>query len=203
LYARYSTDLQKDKSIEDQIAVCRAHAACNGYEVVAIFQDRAASGASVHGRPGIQELIKAAHDKQFAAVITESLSRIGRDQEERHGIRKRLNFQGIDLVTPTDGVVTPMVDGLRAIIDQQYLDDLKTMIRRGMAGLVREGKSAGGRCYGYRPLHRFENGEVIRGDLEIIGSEAEVVGRIFHEYVDGRTPRQIAHDLNRDCVAPR
>jgi len=202
IYARYSTDLQKDKSIEDQIALCRAYAERNGYEVVATFEDRAASGASVYGRPGIQSLIKAARNGEFKAVITESLSRIGRDQEERHGIRKRLNFQGIDLVTPTDGVVTPMVDRLRAIIDQQYLDDLKGMIRRGMSGLIRNGKSAGGRCYGYRPRQRFENGEVVRGDLDIVETEAEVVRRIFQEYVGGRTPRQIARDLNRDCLAP-
>ena len=71
-----------------------------------------------------------------------------------------------------------------------------------MSGLVRAGKSAGGRCYGYRPLPRFESGEVIRGDLEIVEAEAGIVRRIFQEYVDGHTPRQIAHDLNRDCIAP-
>jgi site-specific DNA recombinase len=202
VYARYSTDLQKDKSIEDQVAVCRAYAARNGYTIVVTFEDRATSGASIYGRSGIQRLLKAAHNRQFSAVIAESLSRIGRDQEDRAFIRKRLNFEGIDLVTPTDGVVTPMVDGMRAIIDEQYLDDLKRMIRRGMSGLVRAGKNAGGRCYGYRPRHHFENGEVIRGDLEIVESEAEVVRRIFSEYLEGRTPRQIAHDLNRDRVAP-
>ena len=202
VYARYSTDLQKDQSIEDQIAVCRAYAERHGYYVVEVFEDRAASGASIHGRPGIHKLIQAANNKQFEAVVSENLSRIGRDQEDRHGIRKRLNFQGVDLITPTDGVVTPMMDGLRGIIDQQYLDDLKGMIRRGMSGLIRNGKSAGGRCYGYRPLPKFENGEVVRGDLEIVEAEAEVVRQIFREFVTGRTPRQIAHDLNRGHIAP-
>jgi site-specific DNA recombinase len=107
VYARYSTDLQKDKSIEDQVAVCRAYAARNGYTIVVTFEDRATSGASIYGRSGIQRLLKAAHNRQFSAVIAESLSRIGRDQEDRAFIRKRLNFEGIDLVTPTDGVVTP------------------------------------------------------------------------------------------------
>jgi DNA invertase Pin-like site-specific DNA recombinase len=202
IYARYSTDMQKDRSIADQIAVCRSCAQRHGYHVVEVFEDRAASGASIHGRPGIQKLIQAAKNKQFEAVISENLSRIGRDLEDRHGIRKRLNYQGVDLITPTDGVVTPMVDGLRGIIDQQFLDDLKTVIRRGMAGRVRAGKSAGGRCYGYRPTRRLENGELIRGDLEIVEAEADVVRRIVREYVNGRTPRQIAHDLNRDLIAP-
>jgi DNA invertase Pin-like site-specific DNA recombinase len=202
IYARYSTDLQKDRSIADQIAVCRSYAERHGYHVVEVFEDRAASGASIHGRPGIQKLIQAVKNKQFEAVISENLSRIGRDQEDRHGIRKRLNYQGVDLITPIDGVVSPLVDGLRGIIDQQFLDDLKGMIRRGMSGLIRNGKSAGGRCYGYRPSPKFENGEVIRGDLEIVEVEAEVVRQIFREFVSGRTPRQIAHDLNRDHIAP-
>src|SRR5262245_30066290 len=91
IYARYSTALQNDKSIEDQIAVCRAYAARNGYQIVMTpFEDRAASGASMHGRPGLAKLMKAATDQQFAAVITESLSRIGRDQEDRHHIHKQL-----------------------------------------------------------------------------------------------------------------
>jgi len=202
VYARYSTDLQNDQSIADQITLCAGYAERNGYRVVNTFEDRAVSGASIHGRSGIQALMRAAFDRQFDAVITETLSRIGRNQEERHYIRNRLNFQGVDLITPSDGIVTAMVDGMRGIIDEQYLTDLKGTIRRGMAGLVRQGKSAGGRCYGYRPAHRIESGEVIRGDLEIVEAEAEVVRRIFREYADGRTPRKIAHDLNRDAITP-
>jgi predicted site-specific integrase-resolvase len=63
IYARYSTDLQKDRSIADQIAVCRSYAERHGYHVVEVFEDRAASGASIHGRPGIQKLIQAVKNK--------------------------------------------------------------------------------------------------------------------------------------------
>jgi DNA invertase Pin-like site-specific DNA recombinase len=202
IYARYSSDLQSDKSIEDQVALCRAYGQRNGYRVVATFEDRAVSGASIHGRPGIQALMQTATDQKFDAVIAESLSRIGRDQEDRHRIHKQLAFRDIDLITPSDGIVTPMINGIRGIIDQQFLDDQKRATRRGMEGVVRGGKSAGGRCYGYRPAPRLENGEIVRGDLEIVAAEADVIRRIFREYVDGRTPRQIAHGLNRDHIAP-
>lgn len=198
LYARYSTDQSNDRSIEDQLTTCREYAARNGYTIVATFEDRAASGASIHGRPGMQSLLRLAPARTFDFVLVELLSRVGRDQADRHAIRRDLKFHDVDLVTPTDGVVTPMVDGLRAIIDSQYLDDLKIMVRRGMAGVVRDGRHAGGRAYGYRPIP----GQL--GELEIVEAEAAIVRRIFADYVAGKVPREIAADLNRERVpAPR
>ena len=75
-------------------------------------------------------------------------------------------------MTPADGVVTPLVDSIRAVIDSQYLDDLKVMVRRGMAGVVREGRHAGGRAYGYRAILGRP------GELEVIPEEKEIVRRI-------------------------
>ncbi len=53
IYARYSSDNQRDTSIEDQIAVCRRYADRQGWTVVDWYADRAISGASLL-RPGIQ-----------------------------------------------------------------------------------------------------------------------------------------------------
>src|ERR1051326_296201 len=57
IYARYSTDLQSDKSIEDQVAMCTAYAERSGLDVVATYVDRAVSGASLHRRVGMIELL--------------------------------------------------------------------------------------------------------------------------------------------------
>ena len=75
-------------------------------------------------------------------------------------------------------------------------EDSAKKVRRGMAGVVRAGRHAGGRPYGYRvvPGHC--------GELKVIEEEAEVVRRIFAAYAAGRPPREIAGDLNRDRVAP-
>jgi site-specific DNA recombinase len=56
LYARYSTDLQRDASIADQLRLCRSHAERQGWAVVDSYSDRAISGASML-RPGLQELL--------------------------------------------------------------------------------------------------------------------------------------------------
>lgn len=53
IYARYSSDLQNERSIEDQIALCRTYAARENLNVVEVYEDRACSGASIMGRDGL------------------------------------------------------------------------------------------------------------------------------------------------------
>ena len=57
IYARFSSDLQRDASIEDQIRSCRDYAARQGLEVVEVYSDRAVSGASMM-RSGLQKLLR-------------------------------------------------------------------------------------------------------------------------------------------------
>ncbi len=196
IYARFSSDRQTDRSIADQVALCRAWAAREGFVVVDVFEDHAISGASMHGRHDMTRMLSSAAHKSFDIVIAESMSRIGRDEEDRAAIRKRLTFHGVRMATPSDGFVSPLVDGIRAVIDSVYLDDLKKMVRRGMAGVVREGRSAGGRAYGYRPVP----GEA--GKLAIVPAEAAIVAEIFERYAQGETPRAIAGALNRRAIKP-
>ena len=89
--------------------------------VVRVYDDAAASGASLHGRPGIRRLLADAEAKEFEILIAESMSRIGRDQEDRAYVRKRLRFFGVGIETPSEGVVTPLLDGVRAALDSEYL----------------------------------------------------------------------------------
>jgi site-specific DNA recombinase len=123
------------------------------------------------------------------------MSRIGRDQEDRAYVRKRLKFFGIRVETPSEGAVTPLIDGVRAALDSEYLEDLKRHTRRGMTGRVREGLSPGGLTYGYAA-----GGS--KGQRVIVEHEAVIVRRIFAEYVAGSSPRAIAERLNADGIKP-
>ncbi len=196
IYSRFSSDLQRDRSIEDQVVLCREYAARNGYEIVAVFSDRAITGSSFVLRRGVQEMLRAARAGEFNFVIAESLSRLARDQEDAPAIRKRLEFAGVKIVTTADGVVSPLMHGLRTIIDSQYLDDLKSAVRRGMSGVIRDGRHAGGAIYGYRSVPGKP------GELEIVPEQAEIIRRIFREYVGGDVPRAIAGRLNGEGVPP-
>ena len=198
LYLRYSTDRQNERSPEDQEAVCRAWLERNGYSVAAIYVDRAKSGASIHDRHDFQRMLRDARSGLFKDVCAETTSRYGRDEEDRAAARKRLTFNSITILTPVDGVVTRMIDGMKAVMDAHQLEDLKVMIRRGMSAVVREGRHNGGTAYGYRPILGKP------GELEIVPAEAEIVKRIYAEYIRGASARAIVARLNSEGVpAPR
>jgi site-specific DNA recombinase len=196
VYARFSTDLQNEKSTEDQVALCRAHAARRGLDVVQIFEDKARSGGSVFGRDGLMHLMEAARTRAFEVVIVEALDRLSRDMEDLAGIHKRLSFLGIEIDAVHDGTADSILIGIRGLIGQMQREDGAKKVRRGMAGVVRGGRHAGGQAYGYRAVPGRA------GELTIFEEEAQVVRRIFAAYAEGRTPREIAFDLNRDGIAP-
>ena len=82
IYARYSSELQSDASIEDQVRVCRERAASDGHQIIEVFSDRAISGGHLHNRPGMLKLLERARAGQFDVVLAESLDRLSRDQED-------------------------------------------------------------------------------------------------------------------------
>ena len=196
IYARFSTDLQRDRSIDDQVALCRRYAESQGLTVSKVYSDRARTSASLFGREGLLSLMEDARARRFEVVVVEGLDRISRDQEDLAGIHKRLSFAGVDILAVHDGRADVIQIGIRGLMGQLFLADLKHKVRRGMEGVVRDGRHAGGRAYGYRP----KPGEP--GELEIVPEEAAVVRRIFDDYLAGVSPREIAGNLNAEGIVP-
>jgi site-specific DNA recombinase len=194
IYARFSTDLQNERSIDDQIALCRDYARREGLEVIATYEDRARSGGSILGRDGLLKLIDDAKAGQFEIVIVEALDRLSRDMEDLAGLHKRLTFLDIQIRAVFEGQVNTILVGLRGLIGQLYREDNAHKVRRGLSGRIREGRSAGGIAYGYATVPGAP------GERSIVDCEAAVVRRIFEEYVAGRSPREIARGLNRDSI---
>ena len=196
IYARFSSDLQRDRSIEDQVELCRDFARRNGWQVTRVYEDRARSGASIFGRDGVLSLMEAARAGEFDVVIVEALDRLSRDQEDLAGIFKRLTFAGVEIRAVHDGKADQVQIGIRGLVGALYLQDLSHKVRRGMAGVTRDGRHAGGRAYGYRPIPGKP------GELVIVEEEAAVVRRIFAAYVAGERPRGIVAALNADGIPP-
>ncbi|MFT8809071.1 recombinase family protein [Gluconobacter sp.] len=200
LYARYSSENQRDASIEDQLRLCRLHAEKQGWTIVDSYTDRAISGASLL-RPGIQELIQDATRGRFTIVLAEAMDRLSRDQEDIAGLFKRMTFSGVRIITLSEGDVTHLHIGLKGTMNALFLKDLAEKVRRGLRGRVEDGKSGGGNSYGYDVVRQFDTkGERIRGDRTINEEEARTVRRIFTDYTRGKSSRTIAMELNRDDV---
>jgi site-specific DNA recombinase len=200
LYARYSSDNQRDASIEDQLRICRTRAEREGWTVVDSYTDRAISGASLI-RPGIQELIADGLKRRFDIILTESLDRLSRDQEDIAGLYKRMRFAGVSIITLSEGEVSELHIGLKGTMGALYLKDLADKTRRGLRGRVEEGKSGGGLCYGYDVVRNVDaSGETSRGERTINEPEANIIRRIFTEYLAGKSSRTIAMVLNSEGV---
>ncbi len=202
IYARYSSDQQREASIEDQVRVCRARAEREGWAVAGCFTDAAVSGATAL-RPGYQALLAAMRGGGFDLLLAESLDRLSRDQEHVAALFKQARFAGVRIVTLAEGEVTELHVGLKGTMGALYLKDLADKTRRGLEGRVRAGRSGGGLCYGYRVVRGpapGPDGEPERGLREVDPAQAAVVRRIFREYAAGASPRRIAHGLNAEGV---
>ncbi|MCL4678076.1 MAG: recombinase family protein [Alphaproteobacteria bacterium] len=202
IYARYSSDLQTDASIEDQIRVTSERAKREGWEVTNHYTDHGISGASMIRRPSLQKMMQDAADRKFDVVIAEALDRLSRDQEDIAGIYKRLAFAGVKVITLSEGEINEMHIGLKGTMNALFLKDLAAKTHRGQRGRIENGKSGGGNSYGYDIVKKFDaNGEPVRGDRTINQDQAKIVNRIFREYVAGKSPKAIAKQLNKESIA--
>ena len=200
LYARYSSENQRDASIEDQLRLYRERAHREGWCVVDSYSDRSISGARLI-RPGIQALLQDVQARRFEIVLAESLDRVSRDQEDIAGVYKRLAFAGVRMVTLSEGDISELHIGLKGTMGALYLKDLAAKTHRGLRGRVEQGKSGGGNSYGYKVVRKTgADGEPERGDREIAPAETAIVRRIFADYAAGKSPRKIAHELNAKGV---
>lgn len=149
VYARYSSDNQREASVEDQVRVCSARAAREGWAIAQVYADFAISGA-IAGRPQFQQMIADARAGKFSVVLAESLDRLSRDQEHIAGFHKQMSFAGVRIVTVAEGDINELYVGLKGTMSALFLKDLAQKTHRGVEGVVRSGRSGGGLSYGYR-----------------------------------------------------
>ena len=200
IYARFSTDMQSDASIEDQNRSCRDYAERQGMKVVEVYSDRAASGASLM-RSGMQKLLRDGRSRAFDVVVSEGLDRLSRNQADIAQIYQTLMFSDVMIETVSEGAISEMHIGLKGTMNALFLKDLAMKTHRGLKGRALAGKCAGGLTYGYRAVRELDrNGDLIRGERVIEPTEAPIVRRIFRDYAKGISPMKIAEALNLDGV---
>jgi len=200
IYARYSSDNQKDASIEDQVRICREKAEKEGWSIVNVYTDHAISGASMI-RPGIQQLMTDIMSARVDVVLAEALDRFSRDQADIATFYKRAQFSGVAVHTLSEGEITTLHIGLKGTMNALFLKDLKDKVKRGQRGRVENGKMGGGNCYGYDVVKKLDDrGELVRGERAINPEQARIVERIFREYAAGKSPKAIANALNAEGI---
>jgi len=197
IYSRYSTELQSEASIADQERVCERIAERHGLTVAARFSDAAISGGTTQ-RPGYQRLLAAARRLEFEVIVAEDTSRLWRNLAEQSPRLAELADLGIAVVThdlDTRHESAEIMGAVGGAMASAYRKEIGRRTRRGLEGLARKGKSAGGRAFGYVPPAMSGTGQI-----EIDSEQAKIVRRIFKMFADGHSPRSIADTLNREKV---
>jgi site-specific DNA recombinase len=175
VYARFSSENQREQSIQDQLRVCKQFASREGIEVLEdhIYFDEAQSG-SLRARPGLEALKKAAEDKQFDVVLVDDSSRLSRDNQHFNTLLCLFQYWGISLISVSDGLDmreehAKVAYQFRGIINELYLTDLRKKTHRGQMGQVLRGFSVGAHGYGYTTVPEGESKFDKKGRLRADG----------------------------------
>ncbi len=200
IYARYSSDLQREASIEDQRRTCHRLIDAHNWTATRLYADQGLSG-STHMRPGYQSMMIDARQGLFDVLVAEGLDRLSRDQEHIAALHKQLRYLGIPIITVAEGEISELHIGLKGTMSALFLKDLAQKTHRGLEGRIREGKAASGLSYGYSILRQFlPDGTFTTGERVIDEAQAPIVQRIFQMYADGYSPRSIATRLNSEGI---
>ena len=200
VYARYSSDNQRDASIDDQLRECHARAEREGWQIVETHTDHAISGA-IKLRSGYQDLLAAVSERRVDLVLAESLDRFARDLEFIAALHKECTFHQVRIYTLREGEIGELQIGLKGTMGALYLKELAENTRRGLKGRIEAGRCTGSPPYGYLIVRQLaENGTLECGLRAIDPDRAGVVRRIFDAYAGGTSPQRIARLLNAEKI---
>ena len=117
IYARYSSDNQREESIEGQIRECTAFAEKNDITILKHYIDRAYS-ARTDNRPEFQAMIKDSDKRLFDMVIVWKLDRFSRDRYDSTRYKLQLKKNGVKVVSATEQIS----EGAEGIILESVLE---------------------------------------------------------------------------------
>ncbi len=193
LYARYSSEKQADGyTIESQIETCRKHleskgAACEIVEYI----DRAKSGTTQAGRAALMRLQGDAANGLLNRLIVYKFDRLGRNLVDTATTIRDLEEVGVEIVSATEGN-DRMARGMHLVIAEDFSRQLGERTLAGTKKAAEAGRIGGPAPYGY-----------VRdkaGQFKVDRSKARIVRRIFKEYLNCKSFRTIAEELNVDQI---
>ncbi len=196
IYARYSSDSQREESIEGQIRECTAFAEKNGITILRHYIDRAYS-AKTDNRPDFQEMIKDSGKKLFDMVIVWKLDRFARNRYDSARYKAQLKRNGVKVVSATE-VISEGAEGiiLESVLEgyaEYYSADLSEKVIRGRKENALKCKFNGGTL----PI-----GYVIDGQqhFQIDPLTAPFVLDVFKKYDKGATMKELRDWLNENGI---
>lgn len=200
IYARFSSDRQREESIEGQIRECRAYADKNGLTVIDTYIDRAKSASKdTEKREDFLRMIRDSSRRLFDTVLVWKLDRFARSRFDSAHYKNILKKNGVKVVSATEHIaegpegiiLESMLEGMA----EYYSAELAEKIRRGQTENALKGSRNGGTPpFGYLMVdHR----------LQPDPATAPVALEIFKHYAEGATIKEIIAELTRRGIRTR
>lgn len=192
IYARFSSDMQREESIDAQVRACKEYCRRNGYLVTNIYVDEAKSGRSTLKREAYNRMMVDAMEKKFDIVIFHKIDRNARNEFNYYTFANNLEKLGIGYeyaVQPIDDspegkMMESMLVGMAAYYSRNLSKETKKGLNENAYKALFNG--------GVPPLgYRIENKQYV-----IDPHEAEAVRLIYALYLAGHGYGKICEELN-------
>ncbi|MBQ6979548.1 MAG: recombinase family protein [Clostridia bacterium] len=206
-YCRVSTDkTEQEESFEHQCEhfekSIKKH---EGWKLVKIYADEGITGTQTDSRKEFLQMIKDCEDDKIDKVLVKSVSRFARNTVDSLETIRKLKEIGIGIYFENEKIDTLTTGGeilitILSAVAEQESRNISTNIKWAFRKRFKEGRV----LINYRHVLGWDKEEFVNekgqkdGRYVIVESEAEIVRRIFREYLDGKTPLQIANGLNAE-----
>ena len=195
IYARYSSDNQREESIEGQLRECGDFAQRKGYTVVKTYADRAISGKKADTRPQFMQMIADSKNGMFDAIIVWKIDRFSRDKYDSVYYKNILKKNGVSVISATepidDSPEGQLMESIFEGFSAYYIKDLAMKVSRGMTENTLKGKFNGGTLtFGYT----IDENKSFQPDPV----KALVVADIFRRYASGESIESILASLKAE-----
>ena len=193
LYLRFSSERQKEQSIEGQLRDCIAYCKRKNYRIVAVYVDRALTARKdVEKRVRFQQMISDSVHHLWDLVIVWKLDRFARNREDSAVFKMRLRKNGVRVESATEAISRNpegiILESVLEGIAEYYSADLSQKITRGLRESALKGQCVGGHV----PLgYKLENHKLV-----INPATAHIVQEAFQLYANGESMADICRLFN-------
>lgn len=180
IYARFSSDMQRDESIDAQVRACKYYAQKSGYDIIKVYADKAQSGKYTNNREQFSSMLSDARTGLFDTILVHKLNRFSRSGKDTLNLMDDLQDIGIEIVSVTERLDNTPEGRLMLYViagmNEFYSANLANEVMKGLKENAYNCKHTGG----IPPLGYDVDKD---GYLVINEKEAEAVRIIFDMYV--------------------
>lgn len=200
-YCRVSTDREEQEhSFETQKAMYTEMIMMKPtWQMAGIYADEGITGTVAKKRPGFMKMIDDCRKGKIDMIVTKSVSRFSRNNLDCLMYVRELKQLGIPIIFEKEGINTIQVSSellltLFGALSQAESESISMNVKLG----IRQSLKNGNVRFSYKTFLGYRKGA--NGQPEIVPEQADIVRRIYNDFLAGATYLEIAKRLTEENV---